>query len=133
MSRVLLDSSIIIDFLRQKDKSKTLLVGLIQKKLQLSTSIMTYAESFAGKSVWEEKQVKKDLEILFSDMEILELDINIAQKAGEIRAKYGLSIMDSIIASTAMHNELLLMTLNIKDFKPIVGLELFSDIEKIIG
>lgn len=126
MSQVLLDSSIIIDFLRQKDKSDTILVRLAAQKFQLSVSIITYVESFAGKSVWERKQIKDDLESLFSGMEILELETVIAQEAGKIRAKFGLSTMDAIIASTALSYELPLVTMNIKDFQAVPKLEFFS-------
>src|SRR3712207_5802268 len=89
MKQVLIDSSIIIDYLRPEDKENTLLVQLIKKELQLAISIMTYFEGFAGKSVWEKKQAREDIEKLFSGMEIMGLDATIARKAGELRARHG--------------------------------------------
>lgn len=126
MAKIVLDTSIIIDFQRRKDKENTLLFKLAKQEHQLYASIVTYAESYAGKSVWERKKVEKELEILFSGIKTLSLDNEIAKKSGEIKAKYDIDIVDAIIAATAIHHNLQLATLNTKDFEKIDKINLFS-------
>lgn len=126
MDKILIDSSIIIDYLRQTDKEQTFLSKLGQGQLKLYTSIIVHAECYAGKSIWEKKEARETLKIIFSGIQILPLDESISQKAGEISARYNLEIVDAIIAATSIIHDLDLATLNIKDFKKIAGLRLFK-------
>lgn len=124
MKGILIDTSIIIDYLRQKDKSKTIQIQLEQSQAQLYTSIITHTECFSGKSVWERREAFQALQLYFSDIEILPLEEKISEKAGEIRSKTGKNLADAIIAATAVHHKLNLATLNRKDFEKIKGLHL---------
>lgn len=125
MKKVLLDTSVIIDFLRRKDKEKTLLFVLAQQKIHLYISIITHTELYAGKSVWEKKKAQNELEVLFYGMKILDLEPNISEKAGEIKAKYNLDLLDAIVAATSIIHKLELATLNIKDFNKVKEINLF--------
>lgn len=127
MRKLLVDTSVTIEFVRLKDKSETPIVKLAQRDFQLSVSIITYFEMYAGKSVWEKDKAKTDVERLLAGMEVLGLDTDIAQKAGELKARFGLSTMDALIAATAVQNHLPLLTFNLKDFERVPGLELFAD------
>lgn len=126
MRGFLADSSIIIDYLRQKDKDKTILFKLGQKNLPIYASIIAHAECYAGKSIWEEKAAKEALKIVFSGIKILPLEEIISQKAGEISARYNLQIVDAIIAATSIIHNLDLVTLNTKDFEKVAGIKLFK-------
>lgn len=123
---VLIDTSIIIDYLRQKDKRKTILFDLINKKHVLHMSIISHAESYAGKSIWEKREAKETLEALFLDINIISLSERISESAGEISAKYNVDIVDSIIAATAISKNYPLATLNIKDFEKINGIKILE-------
>lgn len=127
MKKVLLDTSVIIDFLRRKDKDRTPLFTLAQQDIDLYISIITHTELYAGKSIWENKKAKDELETLFSGMKILPLEHNISQKAGKIKAEYNLNLLDAIVAATAVVHNLELVTLNIKDFEKIEEINLFTD------
>lgn len=123
MRKILLDTSIIIDFLRRNDKEKTLLFQLAKEELYLS--IITHTELYAGKSVWKNKQALAELEDLFSGMKIIRLDENISKRAGFTKSESkNTSLIDCIIASTAIYYNLELATLNIKDFSSIKKLKL---------
>ena len=128
MAKILLDTSIVVDYLRRKDKYKTILYQLIndESKHQLFISIITHTECYAGKSIWESEYAKKVLELFLSGFKILTLEEKISEKTGEIKARYNTSIPDSIIAATAIHHKLELATLNIKDFESIKGIKLFQ-------
>lgn len=125
MNKILLDSSVIVDFTRVKNKDSSLLQSLVNQNYKLYISIITHTELFAGKLIWEKSSAKNELEVLLSDMAILELEENISMRAGEIKAKYNLDLIDAIIGATAILHNLDLVTLNIKDFEKIRGIKLF--------
>lgn len=126
MNKILLDTSILIDFLRRKEKAGTILLNLVDEYYQLYASIITHAELYAGKSVWEKRLARKELEKLFSGITILSMDESISQKAGQVRSKYNINLFDAIIAATAILTKLDLITLNVKDFGKIRGLKLLD-------
>lgn len=129
MKGILIDTSIIIDFLRQKDKQQTILLKLEQNYPQLFASIITHTESYAGKSIWEEKKAMEVLNFVFSSIKILSLDEKTSRKAGEIRARYNRDLADAIIAATAINNKLTLVTLNVRDFEKIKGIRLWQSLK----
>ena|SRR3990167_2750319 len=124
MNKILVDTSVIIDFLRRKDRKNTLLFKLARDKNQIYISIITHTELYAGKSVWERQDALKDLKILFSGIKILPLQEEVSKKAGEIKAHHNINLLDAIIASTALLSKLELVTLNTKDFENIEGIKL---------
>ncbi len=128
MKKVLLDTSVIIDFVRRRDKENTLLFNLSKKGYKLHMSILTHTELYSGKSVWRNIEAEQDLEKLFYGMHILPLETKISKKAGEIRAKNNTTIIDAIIAATAINHGLSLATLNLKDFEDIKGLSLLNNV-----
>lgn len=130
MKGILVDTSIIIDFLRQKDKSKTIQIKLEKSEAPLYISIITHTECFSGKSIWERKEALKALKLFFADINILPLEEKISEKAGKIRAEYNLNMPDAIIASTGITHNLKLATLNIKDFEKIQDIKLLHNISK---
>lgn len=126
MSKLLLDTSIIIDYLRKKDKSQTILYNLVENGNELYASIVVHTESYAGRSIWERKDAKLALETLFGGIKILPLNESISINAGKICASYGTDIVDAIIAATALSHNLKLATLNLKDFEKVEGVRLFK-------
>lgn len=130
MTKLLVDSSVIIDFLRRKNKQDTLLYKLVEEGCGLNISLITHTELYAGKSVWQQKTAQAELEKLFSGIQILHLDTKISLKAGEIRAKYDINLFDAIIAATAITYEIELVTLNVKDFEMIPKIKLYQNNNK---
>lgn len=126
MKDILVDSSILIDFLRQENKKDTLFFNLTQNYNQIFISIITHAELHSGRGIWEKSKVRFELKKLLEGIEILPLKVDISEKAGKIRAKYGINLLDAIIAATAILTKLDFVTLNIKDFKMIRGLKLLK-------
>ncbi len=125
MKKILLDTSAVIDFLRRPDKENSLFYKLADEELTIS--IITHSELYAGKSIWEKKEVRKTVEQTLSGLNIIALTPDISQKAGYIKARnQRVSLIDAIIAATALVHKLELVTLNIKDFQEIKGLTLFN-------
>lgn len=126
MVKILLDSSILIDFLRVKNKKDSLLFKLTEGNYQLYIAIITHTELYSGKSVWEKKRAYLEVKDLFSRITILPVTEEISEKSGEIKAKFNLNIADAIIAATAIFTNLELVTLNTKDFKKVKGLKILK-------
>lgn len=130
MKKLLLDTSVIIDFLRSKDKQNTLFFRLARENL--SISIITHSELYAGKSVWEKKEAREELEKLFSGMTILPFDEEISKKAGYLKARSHISsLLDCIIGASSIHYELELATLNVSEFRNMNGITLYRETRAI--
>ena len=124
--KLLLDTSIIIDFLRIKDKSKSLFYKLASEGANFSASMLTHTELYAGKSVWESNIARQELELVFGGIELVGLTEKISVNAGKIRALYNLDLIDSIIASTAIEINMPLVSLNTRHFSKVGNLKLFD-------
>lgn len=124
MRHISLDTSIIIDFLRRKDKEKSLFYKLTEEKL--SISIITHTELFGGKSIWENEETRLALDEVLEGLKILPLTEEISERAGYIRAHEEKTLFDSIIAATALHYDLELATFNRKDFENIKGIRVID-------
>lgn len=58
------------------------------------------------------------------------VDENIANKAIELRKETNIKLVDAVIASTALLNNLKLATRNVVDFKTIGGLKIANPFDK---
>ena len=103
-----------------------MLYKLTQEGYDFSIYIITHSELYSGKSVWEQEEARQELETVLSGMDTISLNEEISQKAGEIRAKQGINLLDAIIAATAIYYDLDLVTFNVKDFERISGIHLFT-------
>lgn len=124
MKKILLDTSVIIDFLRRPDKNKSLFFRLVKQKFHLYITLITYAELYSGKSVWQSKLAADELELIFSGLTILPLNTIISKLAGNLKAKYNIDLVDCLIAASAIENNLEFATFNIREFKQIKGLKI---------
>ncbi|MFZ4555128.1 MAG: type II toxin-antitoxin system VapC family toxin [Pseudanabaena sp.] len=123
---ILCDTNILIEF--YKDNSKVVNEFHRLGISQLSISSITQAELYYGAVNKNELQkIKKHLGFL----SIFPVDVLISTKFIELMETYSLShklsIPDALIASTAIVYSLDLYTFNIKDFRFITGLNLYSD------
>lgn len=124
MRKLVVDTSLIIDFLRRKDKAKSLLYQLAEE--DLSVSIITHTELYAGKSVWENNEAKEIIEKVLSGMTVISLNEKISQKAGYVKSYTDISLIDAIIAATALVSNMAVVSLNIKDFEKVKGLKILN-------
>jgi predicted nucleic acid-binding protein len=115
MSQLLIDTDVLIDYLRDRSESVTYLEGLTPP---LSLSAITVAELYAGVRDGDERAV---LDHFIDSFRIIAVDKDIALRAGIIRRDFGKShgtgLADAIIAATAETHQAKLVTLNDKHFK----------------
>lgn len=126
-SRMVVDTSILIAFLRAKDKSKTLLYN-IPDDTKVYISVVTIYELLMGANNEAKKQ---DLESLIKPFIILPLDYGMIGKAAIVyhdlkKRNKLIEFRDIFIAATAIHQDLPLFTLNKKHFNRIPDLILIE-------
>ena len=108
----LLDSVILIDHLNGIANASTFIASLDPGKTAIS--VITYAEILVG----FEDETAEEAKALLNHYEILSIDTPIAEKAAELRRRYGWKLPDAFQAALALHHRLKLCTRNTKDFNP---------------
>jgi hypothetical protein len=112
--RVLIDTDVLIDYLRGQAEAVSYLESLTEPLL---ISAITVAELFAGVREGTERVA---LEQFVSAFNVIPIDDAIAANGGLIRRDYrkshGVGLADAIIASTAEFTKADLVTLNKKHF-----------------
>ena len=117
MRKVLLESDVIIDILRNFKKTIKRVESLLEDS-ELFISGITEAEIFADKDMENEKKRKAVID-LFSKLKKINPTNEIFRVAGKFRRKYKLPLVDCIIGATAYSIGAELFTRNVKDFRKI--------------
>ncbi len=119
----LVDTDVIIDILRGVKGSKEFLLDLSKEGLFLS--VISMAEIFSGKETRDPIKHEKILRFL-SHFEVVPLTQEIAILGGAIRRDYQIGLADALIAATAIHNGLTVVTHNTKHFERVEGLKILK-------
>ncbi len=127
---VLLDSDILIPYLRKDVSIKSKITDLLQKNILLSTTSVNVAELYFGAYLSEKK--KENIEAvqkLIFKLNIINFEADHGKIYGQIRASLQqkgelISELDMFIASVALEKDITLITRNIKHFEKIQGLKL---------
>ena len=112
MTRVLLDSDVLVDHLRGQ---RRLLAG----GDEFHVSAISRAELFSGRAA-EERRIRRLLEPMVG----IPVDAAIAERAGRLRRGTSRRLPDALIAATALEHRLTLVTRNVRDFEGIRGLKM---------
>lgn len=121
---ILLDTTVLVDALRNRAGRRTFIATLAAHGARLSTSAINVAELYSGLRPAEEQATAE----LIAGLQIEPLTPFIAEKAGRMRAelrRLGItrSLPDMIVAATALELGLAVATDNLRDFQ-IEGLNL---------
>ena len=122
---MVVDSTIFIEFLRSKNKEKTVLYS-IPDKVKLFVSSVTLYELLIGATTPEKVE---DIKLLTEDLDIIPFDGQIAKKASEIyhqlrKKNKMIEFRDIFIAATCLKFDLSIKTLNVKHFERIENLRI---------
>ena len=125
MAVLLLDTSVIIDVLNDKRGRNVLLRQLLEEGHTLACCPINITEVYAGMRPKEEAATEN----LLNSLQLFPITRPVAKLAGELKRDYSrkgttLNLGDVIIAATALHNRLTLITDNVKDF-PMSALSLY--------
>jgi tRNA(fMet)-specific endonuclease VapC len=127
MEDILIDTDVVIEYLRSKDKAATALIRLMQQ-YDVYLSSITEFELFLGART---DRHKSDLEMLFNEIEVVAFDFGCGQIAANIwknlkKKHQHIEIKDIFIASIAINNDLWLCTFNKKHFDGIGDIRLWN-------
>ena len=123
---ILLDSSILIELFRKKDKAKTVFYTLAQTTDDLCISSISYYEIGIG----NRNQHRAYWESLCENLKIIPFDRACSNAAISIyfellKANKMIDLADIMIGATAMAHSVPIATLNIKHFERISGLKIY--------
>lgn len=132
MNKYLLDTNVIIDFLKGEKQAFQTLQSI--KKDQLFISVITIAEYNYGALRTVKIQKTLDLFTDFSEQAniiVVPIEKPVAEKFAQIQAQLSRKgklrpVFDLLIASTCLVNDYILVTRNKKDFKGIEGLKIMN-------
>ena len=117
----LIDTNIIVDYLRKNKKA----VSFLEQQKSHKISLITVAELYQGA---KNKKEFNCIKTLLSHFNILPINKESSLLAIKLMEKYflssGLLILDALIAATAIVNNLTLVTGNIKHFQMIESIKL---------
>lgn len=119
----LLDSNIVI----YATKPELSLLGKFLAPKNLAVSIVSFVEVLGFHRITEQDKI--ELETFFKATQIFSISSDIANKAVELRQSRKISLGDALITATAIVEECVLVTKNIKDFKWIEKLNLIDPFE----
>ena len=122
--RILVDTSILIDYFRKKNKQNSMLY-----KLSLGNDIVTSAVCYFEFMVGAKTIDLPFIHDLFQKIEILPFNTNVAQISAQIykqlkKQNQIIEFRDIFIAATAIVNDVELATINIRHFKRVADLKL---------
>jgi len=125
---ILIDTSILIDFFRKTDKSKTHWIALVNLGYSFAVSTISKFEIFAGAKpeqlhFWQ--KIFEHIVVLSVDESTVDVAVNVNANLKQ-RSKQ-IDIADLLIASTAISNGLRIATLNRKHFERIENLRIIED------
>lgn len=125
--KLMLDTSILIDYFRKTDKSKSTLIDHFRNYDRLYISAITEFEIYNGATPLH----KQFWDGMMSRLTVLDFDQKAARQAADIVAELktkrkSIDKPDLFIAATAIVHGLTMDTLNTKHFKDISSLTLLS-------
>lgn len=123
---IALDTSILIDYFRKKNKQKSAFVKLAKEHQGFAISVITRFEVFVGSSDQHQQfwhSFFKNFRTLPLTFECADVAVAISRRLKETNKQ--ISLPDLLIAATAISHSLPLATLNLRHFGRIPELDLY--------
>ena len=122
--KLLVDTSILIDHLRDRRAAVELLLAAVGRGDDLWAVTVSRTEVLRGMRTGEAPRTVR----LLSSLSWLDVTPDIADRAGELGRRYrqshpGIDVVDLVIAAAAEALPAELLTLNVKHFPMLIGLE----------
>jgi len=134
VSAYLIDTDLIVDILHDTEQAVQTLLDLAPDGLAIS--LITYGELYEGAHYARDpRQALGGLRAFLRGKEVLPLTTAIMERFAIIRGQLSrpqrqqIRDMDLLIAATALHHDLTLLTRNIRDFRLVPNLKRYGDKE----
>ena len=124
---ILLDTSVLIEYFRKKNKRKTFFFELAQEYSEFAISIVTHYQILIGSNQAQDEFWDK----FFKELTFFNFDLSCSYEAikiyKDLKSKNKLiELSDLYIGASAKVNNLKVATLNVKHFKNIDGIQLIT-------
>lgn len=123
MDKYLIDTTVLIDYLRGNGRANKFLNGLDE----VNCSLITAAELYQGA---RNKIEQRLIDRILTQTKIISLTPEIGNQALQLTKNYsisfGIQISDALIAATAIKNSFILVSSNVKHFNRISNLRLYN-------
>lgn len=121
---VVVDTSVLIQVLRGDERAQSLLESAIGSGERVTASVLSRVEVLAGMRPDEAYATER----LFESLDWIDVDTELAQRAGELANSYmrshpGIDPVDYVIAATTERLGAALWTHNLKHFPMLPGLQ----------
>ena len=118
--RYLLDTNAVLDFMGNKlpNSANSFIARIID--IEINLSVINKIELLGFLTV------EQDLIDFVNCSNILPIDDDVVDRTIEVRRSNKMKLPDAVIAATALHYNLILVTNNTKDFKNIKGVEVIN-------
>lgn len=128
--RILIDTSVLIEYFRKKDKTKSTLWKLLDGNDELCISVITEFEFLCGCKTCDKRNEATTLLSCFSKLSFNSAHSNCASEIyNELRStNQMIGVLDILIAGVARYETIPIMTLNIKHFRRVSSLNLLKSI-----
>ncbi|MGI8483868.1 MAG: type II toxin-antitoxin system VapC family toxin [Thermomicrobiales bacterium] len=134
MSGYLIDTDWIVDVLHDNEHAMQTLLDLAPDGLAIS--LITYGDLYEGAHYARDpQQALGGLRAFLRGKEVLPLTTAIMERFAIVRGQLSrpqrqqIGDMDLLIAATALHHDLTLLTRNVRDFRLVPGLKRYGDKE----
>ena len=100
---IIVDTDLVIDLLRGYEKSEPFFKKIEKSKFDAYLSVITIMELMSGKStcsIEEQNRIQNVIDLF----KIINIDIEIAKKAGFINRDYDVSFPDALISFSTTHS-----------------------------
>lgn len=133
MKKIVVDTNIIIDYLRQPRK-ETLFKKIVKdRNLRILLPAVCLTELYVGKSAARPKEEAR-LRRAINKTKLILADKGISKRAGVLMRDYpNLYLGDALVAATVLEEKAPLCTFNRTHFEGISGLDLFNYDEHVAG
>jgi tRNA(fMet)-specific endonuclease VapC len=127
----LVDSDVLIDYLAGRSDAVTLLQDL--EPIGLGLSVLSYAEVYEGiYGGRDPNTTERRFRDVLRRMSVFAVSRSIARRGAQVRRDLRarglpLPMTDVLIAATAIHHDLTLVTRNLRHYERIPNLDLFQD------
>jgi predicted nucleic acid-binding protein len=129
---LVIDTDVVIDHLRGMEESRKLLEAVEDGRFSAYYSTVTEAEIYSGKKMGEKAERRK-VELLLDLMHRVDVNGDVARKAGDLRRRSQVELPNAIIAATALHIRARLVTRNAKHYETIKEVEIRTPEEILVS
>ncbi len=123
MEQILIDTSVAVRYLKSADG---ILSEILGNGYELVISAVLVTELTASRRASDKQAHRKLLDFVQDNFKVIAVDEHIASRAGDLIRTLDITLGQALVAATALHKDLPLLTYELKVFDSIPNLKLID-------